>query len=44
MRQKLQVMGIEANSDSTPAQARDYVIAEQARWRPVVAAAGVKPE
>lgn len=44
IRQKLQVMGIEANSDSTPAQARDYVIAEQARWRPVVAAAGVKPE
>ncbi|RTL62841.1 MAG: tripartite tricarboxylate transporter substrate binding protein [Hyphomicrobiales bacterium] len=44
LRQKLQVVGIEANQDSTPALARDYVIAEQARWRPVVAAAGVKPE
>lgn len=44
IRQKLQVMGIEANADSTPAQARAYIIAEQARWRSVVGAAGIKPE
>ena len=44
IRQKLQVMGIEANAESTPAAARDYVIAEQARWRSVVGAAGIKPE
>lgn len=44
IRQKLQAMGIEANSDSTPAQARDYVVAEQARWRQVIGAAGIKQE
>jgi tripartite-type tricarboxylate transporter receptor subunit TctC len=41
---KMTELGVEAARPTTPKEARDYVIAEQARWKPVVDKAGIVQE
>jgi tripartite-type tricarboxylate transporter receptor subunit TctC len=38
---KLTELGIEASKPTTPADVRDFIIAEQARWKPIVEQAGI---
>jgi tripartite-type tricarboxylate transporter receptor subunit TctC len=40
--ERLQQLGIEAVTDSTPASTRAFVTAEIAKWRDVIRAAGAK--
>jgi hypothetical protein len=37
-------LGVEASRPTTPKEAHDYVVAEQARWKPVVDKAGIVQE
>jgi tripartite-type tricarboxylate transporter receptor subunit TctC len=41
---RMSELGVEAARPTSPSQARDYIIAEQARWRPVVERAGIVAE
>ncbi|QCK87895.1 tripartite tricarboxylate transporter substrate binding protein [Phreatobacter aquaticus] len=41
---KMSELGVEAARPASPSQARDYIIAEQARWKPVMEKAGIVAE
>jgi tripartite-type tricarboxylate transporter receptor subunit TctC len=43
-RAELEAAGFEVGGRLSPAQSRDYIAAEQAKWRPIVAATGARLE